>query len=207
MDNYLFQFVINEIRLQQDKDKVDVGKWQEMLCSLIGFMLRHGMPMELLPEIKSFHQANQQARNAEEALLVVLNACARVTQKISKIEWPDLETSEVSEKPKASNAFGAWISRLHGQRVSWGADVLCLDCLSFLDLQNCILVAKDFLWANLQGANLYEANLYEANLYEANLQRAILQRAILQRAILQRAILQRAILQRANLQVANLEGR
>ncbi|MBU7581882.1 MAG: pentapeptide repeat-containing protein, partial [Nostoc sp. TH1S01] len=167
MDNYLFQFVINEIRLQQDKDKVDIGKWQEMLCHLIGFMLRHGMPMELLPEIKSFHQANQQARNAEEALLVVLNACARVTQRISKIEWPDLETSEATEKLKASNAFGAWISRLHGQRVSWSADVLCLDCLSFLDLQNCILTIKDFFRANLQRAILEGTILPRANLVGA----------------------------------------
>jgi hypothetical protein len=206
MDNYLFEFVINEIRLQQDKDKVDVGKWQEMLCHLIGFMLRHGMPMELLPEIKSFHQANQQARNAEEALLVVLNACARVTQKMSQIKWPDLETSEASEEPKASNVFGAWISRLHGQRVSLSADVLCLDCLSFLDLRNCILVAKDFLWANLEGANLEGANLEGANLRVANLEGANLRVAKLEGAILERAKLYGANLEGANLEGANLEG-
>ncbi|OCQ89067.1 hypothetical protein BCD64_04860 [Nostoc sp. MBR 210] len=211
MDNYLFQFVINEIRLQQDKDKVDVGKWQEMLCHLIGFMLCHGMPMELLPEIKSFHQANQQARNAEEALLVVLNACARVTQKISKIEWPDLETSEASEKPKVSNVFGAWISRLHGQRVSWRADVLCLDCLSFLDLQNCILMTKDFHSANLERANFREANLIRADLRlahlrEVNLEGADLGLADLRWADIREVNLEGADLETADLRWANLAG-
>ncbi|BBD58931.1 pentapeptide repeat-containing protein [Nostoc sp. HK-01] len=211
MDNYLFQFVINEIRLQQDKDKVDVGKWQEMLCHLIGFMLRHGMPMELLPEIKSFHQANQQARNAEEALLVVLNACARVTQRISKIEWPDLETSEASEKPKASNTFGAWISRLHGQRVSWRADVLCLDCLSFLNLQNCILMTKDFHSANLERANFREANLIRADLRlahlrEVNLEGAELGLADLRWADIREVNLEGADLETADLRWANLAG-
>ncbi|WP_041555315.1 pentapeptide repeat-containing protein [Nostoc sp. PCC 7524] len=220
IDQYLFDFIGDEIRLH---NLADVENWQQSLCHLIGFMLRHGMPMELLPEIKSFHQANQQARNAEEALLVVLNACARVTQKISKIDWP------------APEAFGNWISRLHGQRVSFDGDVLCLKCLSFLDLQNCILSSKDFYMANfqranLQGANLQGANLYGANLQGANLQRANLQganlqranlyganleganlyganlqRAILQRAILEGANLQRAILQRANLEGANLQ--
>nr|WP_242072178.1 pentapeptide repeat-containing protein [Nostoc sp. FACHB-110] len=208
IDKYLFDFICDEIRLQ---NPADVENWQQSLSHLISFMLRHGMPMELLPEIKSFHQANQQARNAEEALLVVLNACARVTQKTSKIEWPDLETSEAFEEPKASNAFGAWISRLHGQRVSWDADVLCLDCLSFLDLQNCILTTKDFFTANLERANLEEANLGWSDLQAADLQAAILkgaylERANLQEAILERANLQEAILERANLQEANLQG-
>ncbi|MBE9004314.1 pentapeptide repeat-containing protein [Fortiea sp. LEGE XX443] len=203
IDKYLFDFICDEIRLQ---DSADVENWQQSLCQLIGFMLRHGMPMELLPEIKSFHQANQQARNAEEALLVVLNACARVTQKISKIEWPSLETSEASEEAKASNVFGAWISRLHGQRVSWSADVLCLNCLSFLDLQNCILTTKDFYKANLVGADLEGAYLREANLEGAYLEGAYLEGAYLRGASLQRANLEGASLQRADLPGAYLEG-
>ncbi|WP_199311695.1 pentapeptide repeat-containing protein [Anabaena subtropica] len=196
IDQYLFDFICDEIRLQNPSD---VENWQQTLCHLIGFMLNHGMPMELLPEIKNFHQANQQARNAEEALLVVLNACARVTQKISKIEWPTPE------------AFGTWISRLQGQRVGFDADILCLNYMSFLDLQDCLLIVKDFFRANLQGANLQRANLEGANLQGANLQGAILQGAILQRANLQGTILEGANLvganlQRANLQRANLVG-
>ncbi|NER50554.1 MAG: pentapeptide repeat-containing protein [Symploca sp. SIO1A3] len=205
MDEYLFRFICDEIGLQNPSD---VGKWQKTLCSLIEFMLNHGMPMECLTDIPNFQEKMRQARNAEEALLVVLNACARVTKEVSEIKWPSRDT------------FGAWISRLQGQRI--GEDnVLALDCLSFLDLQGCILQIRDFYRANLEGAYLYGANLegaylyganlegaylYGANLYEANLQRANLYEANLQRANLQRANLQRANLQRANLEGANLYG-
>ncbi|MDZ7959509.1 MAG: pentapeptide repeat-containing protein [Aulosira sp. DedQUE10] len=218
MDEYIFNFIVDEIRLLKDKDKADVSEWQETMCDLISYMLKNGMPMEKL-QLPTFQEANRQARNAEEALLAVLNACARATKKVSHIKWPSPET------------FGNWISRLRGQRVDRYSDVFCLNCLSFLDLQNCVFLYQDFFGANLQGAILTEANLQGAiltkanlqgtNLQGANLQRAILtetiftganlQRAIftganLQRTILERANLQRTILERANLQGAILEG-
>ena len=207
MDKYLFKFVVDEIRLKQEK--AVVSEWQQILCDLISFMLHDGMPMQLLTDIKSFHQANQQARNAEEALLAVLNACARVTRNNSKIKWPSPE------------AFGSWISRLHGQRVDTNADVFCLNCLSFLDLQNCILILKDLYKANLvgahleganlvgahlEGANLEGAHLEGANLEGAHLEGAYLEGAYLEGANLERAHLERANLVRAHLERANLEG-
>ncbi|MBN3927550.1 hypothetical protein, partial [Nostoc sp. NMS4] len=82
MDRYLFKFVADEMRLQ---DASDVSNWQQTLCDLIGFMLRHGMPMDRLTPRLDFQEENRQARNAEEALLAVLNACARVTKTVSKI--------------------------------------------------------------------------------------------------------------------------
>jgi len=83
MDEYLFNFIVDEMRLQNSSD---VGNWQQTLCHLIGFMLRHGMPMERLDPRPSFQEENRQARNAEEALLAVLNACARLTKINSKIK-------------------------------------------------------------------------------------------------------------------------
>jgi len=199
MDEYLFNFVADEMRLQKSSD---VSNWQQTLCHLIGFMLRHGMPMERLNPRPDFQEENRQARNAEEALLAVLNACARVTKTVSKIKWYTPE------------AFGTWISRLQGQRID--ADVFCLNCLSFLDLQGCTLILKDFYQANLEGAilrgaylegaNLERANLEGANLEEANLEGAILRGAILEGANLVRANLERANLERANLGGANLGG-
>ncbi|WP_335068438.1 pentapeptide repeat-containing protein [Nostoc sp.] len=206
MDEYLFNFVTDEMRLQNASD---VGNWQQTLCYLIGFMLHHGMPMERLNPRPDFQEENRQARNAEEALLAVLNVCAKVTKTVSKIQW---------HTPKA---FGIWISRLQGQRINTYADVFCLNCLSFLDLQGCVLVFKDFSQANFQGANferayfqganlrganLERANLQGANLRGANLVRAYLQRANLVRAYLVRASLVEANLERANLGGANLEG-
>ena len=150
------------------------------------------MPMEKLDPRPNFHVENQQARNAEEALLAVLNTCAHLTKKLSEIEWSSLQS------------FGTWISRLQGQRISLGD--FCLNCLSFLQLQNCWLVFKNFYEANLQEANLQEANLLGANLQGANLQGANLQEAYLLGANLQGANLQEANLRGANLQGANLQG-
>lgn len=189
MDNYIFRFVIDEIRLQNISD---VRNWQQTLCHLIGFMLRHGMPMERLSPRLDFKEENRQARNAEEALLAVLNACARMTQQVSEIKWHSPEV------------FGAWISRLQGQRVS--ANVFCLHCLSFFNLQNCILFFKDFYEANLERTYFVLAYLVRSNLVGANLERANLERATLAGANLERSYLVGANLERASLEWVNLAG-
>jgi hypothetical protein len=49
-------------------------------------MLPDGMPIEELKLI-NFYEENRQARHAEEPLLVVLNACAKVTKKVSEVKW------------------------------------------------------------------------------------------------------------------------
>ncbi|MBE9128895.1 MULTISPECIES: pentapeptide repeat-containing protein [unclassified Coleofasciculus] len=188
MDEYLFHFVCDEMRLQ---DLSDVRDWQKTLCRLIEFMLRHGMPMEGLNPRPNFQEENRQARNAEEALLAVLNSCARLTEKCSEIKWHSLD------------AFGIWIFRLQGQRVN---SLFCLNCLSFLDLQCCSLGCQYLCTANLSGANLSGANLQEANLSGANLSGAILQGVNLYGAKLQGMHLEGANLSGANLEEANLQG-
>lgn len=186
IDEYLFRFICDEIQLQKIEE---VKSWQKTLCRLIEFMLDRGMPMESLNPRPSFQDEMRQARNAEEALLVVLNACARRTQQVSEIKWPAFDT------------FGAWIARIQGQRTLYEKNGIVLECLSFLDLQNCILVFRDFLEVNLEGVNLEGANLVGANLVEANLEGANLRWANLGRANLERANLERA-----NLRWADLEG-
>lgn len=98
--------------------------------------------------------------------------------------------------------------------------------LSYSNLQNSILIKKDFSYtnmkfsdlrgakligANLQGANLTGANLYRASLSDANLEGADLtnvnlQNADLYSANLKNAVLLRSTLVNANLKNANLEG-
>ncbi|MDY6786060.1 MAG: pentapeptide repeat-containing protein [Cyanobacteriota bacterium] len=190
MDEYLFGFVVDELRLQ---DVEEVKYWQKMLCRLIEVMLVNGMPMEGLKERPNFHEEMRQSRNAEKALLVVLNACARVTEEISKINWPALE------------AFGVWLSRLYGQRTG-KENELALQCFSFLDLSNAVLIFKDLCDANLEGANLEGANLEGANLRGANLRGANLEGANLRGANLERANLERANLRGANLVKADIRG-
>jgi uncharacterized protein YjbI with pentapeptide repeats len=202
MDAYVFQFISDEICL---REKQSIRQWQQTLCQLIGYLLKQGMPMHKLG-LSSYKEEYRQARNAEEALLAVLNTCARFTQESSDIKWP------------SKTAFGEWMARLQGQR-SWTKNVLAFDCCSYLNLEGNILYIHDLYgvnlekanlqgaelqWANLQGANLQGANLQWANLYEANLRGADLQRANLQGAKLQGANLERANLQGARLQRANL---
>ncbi len=205
IDEYLFSFVVNQMQLQSPDE---VKQWQETLGHLIKYLLDKGMPMEGLKNRPNFQEEMRQARNAEEALLAVFNACGRVTKEISSIQWPSPE------------AFGNWLARLQGQRIDLEF-MLVLDCLSFLDLQNCLLIHRDLGGANLERANLAEAdigganlegaylegaNLKGANLKEANLKGANLYGANLYGAILEGAILEGAILEEANLVGANLEG-
>ena len=228
MNEYLSNFVLDEMRLHHKQDPGCVAAWQQTLCDLISFMLRQGMPMERLNPRLDFHEEKKQARNSEEALLAVLNSCAQVNECISNIEW------------LAQDSFGNWVLTLQRQRT--GRDnVLALSCFSYLNLQDCILDMKDFYaanfakanlkrvslyystllhavlvkanlqgailqWANLEGANLEGANLRWANLRWANLQGANMERANLERANLEGANLERANLEGANLERANMEG-
>ncbi|MDJ0635916.1 MAG: pentapeptide repeat-containing protein [Xenococcaceae cyanobacterium MO_188.B29] len=175
IDEYLFEFICNEIALQ---DKQEVKQWQKTLSHLIGFMLRHGMPMERIAPRPSYKEECRQSRNAEEALLAVLNACARYTKEISAIEW------------QSEYSFGKWLSRLQ-DHIEDNQKIMVNQCLS---------------WLNLGGANLGRANLGGANLGRANLGRANLGRANLGGANLGWANLEGANLGWANLEGANLGG-
>ncbi|MFN6530078.1 pentapeptide repeat-containing protein [Nostoc sp. ChiSLP03a] len=213
MDEYLFRFICDEIRIIYVQNPSQIADWQKTLCRLIEFMLANGMPMEGLKERPNFYEEMRQSRNAEEAIIALLNACARVTQTISDIVWHSHE------------AFGSLISRLQGQRFG-PKNILVFDCLSFLNLETCTLDIKDLYranlahtnlknvelnlaileWANLKGAILEGAILFRADLEEANLKGANLKEANLKEAILKGANLEGANLEGANLEGANLEG-
>jgi uncharacterized protein YjbI with pentapeptide repeats len=190
IDEYLFSFIVNQMQLQS---RDEVKQWQETLGDLIEYLLVKGMPMEGLKNRPNFQEEMRQARNAEEALLAVFNACGRVTEEIFPIQWPSPE------------AFGNWLARLQGQRIDF-EPMFVLNCLSFLDLQNCLLIHRDLYRANLERANLERANLERANLYGAYLYGANLERANLKGANLYMANLERANLEGAFLEWANLEG-
>ena len=192
MDEYLFEFVLDEMRLHYQQNPSDIAKWQQTLCHLIGFMLRHGMPMERLNPRPDFQTENKQARNAEEALLAVLNTCARLTKKLSEIEW------------SSNDSCGTWLSRLCGQRKAWN-QILALQCLSFLDLQACNLTTRDLWSANLESSNLQQTYLVVADCRYTNLRRANLEKVIFAYANLRGANLEGANLEGAHLEGAHLE--
>jgi uncharacterized protein YjbI with pentapeptide repeats len=201
MDEYLFNFILDEVRLQYQIDAAEVATWQQRFCSLIGFMLRQGMPMERLDPRPNYQEESRQSLNAEDSLLAVLGVFQRLTQQISNIEYP------------SSEAFGGLLARLLGQRTS-GVDPMSFHVLTYLNLSGCNLIARDLCGADLcvaslsaadlRGANLSRASLREADLIRADLSRANLSRADLRGANLSRASLREADLIRADLRGANL---
>jgi uncharacterized protein YjbI with pentapeptide repeats len=192
MDADLFKFLLDEVKLRYHNNPELVAQWQQNLCRLIEVMLRNGMPMEKL-SFATFHEANRQARNAEEALLIALNACASCTEIVSQIAWGE------------SGNFGNWLARIQGQRIHEERP-LALRCLSFLDLSDCILNFRDLCWADLRGAILKGTSLDRVHLNSSYLVKACLDGASLNRANLNGVLLHNASLEKANLEGANLEG-
>ena len=197
MDRELWGYIQREVTRREVKTAT---RWQSMLCRLITAMLRNGMPMELLAPRPSYQEEARRGRNSEEALLAVLNACARFTQQVSVVEWPNVE-GEGSKELVA----GAWFKRLQGQRG--GPDnVLALRSLSFLDLSKTALYMQDLYRADLHKSNLRRAGCYQANFAQANLENADLREGYLSHANLSKASLQGSNLRRATLDGADLRG-
>jgi uncharacterized protein YjbI with pentapeptide repeats len=188
IDDYLYGFIRDEIQL---RDKALVQKWQETFCRLIEIMLRRGMPMEQLHPRLSYQDECLNARNAEEALLVVLSSCSTKTKKLSKIDW------------SSRRAFAMWLDRLRGQKENLD-DPLASFCLSHLELGGCYLYSQNLREVNLSETNLSEANLVGANLRDANLVKTNLRGVNLVIANLSDANLRDANLSDANLSDANL---
>ena len=191
---YLHTFLLKELKLHKSSY---IAEWQDCFTKLFSNVLRSGMPIELL-QLKSFSISLFQSRNSEEALMVCLNACARLSGKISMIEHPN------------STAFGGWFKRIQGQRSS-AETTLVARVLSLLNLRDTVLHMSDFYLANLERSDLSGLagaymNLIVTNLVNANLARATLANSYMHGVQLQGANLENADLESAHLENANLEG-
>lgn len=175
ISSYLHAFLLSEVKL---RDSVELSDWQGCLTNLLGYLLRQGLPMEQL-QLPSFRDALFQARNAEEALLVALNSCARVTGRVSALVPPD------------PTAFGAWFRRIQGQRTG-PEPSLAARCLSHLDLTGSALDISDFYGADLSHTDLRGAHLNLACFGRADLSHSRLVGARLFRAFFEDAKLDEA---------------
>lgn len=184
---YLHFFLLNEVKLRPVESLL---QWQNHLATLFSHMLEQGMPMHRLPT-KSFKESLFQSRNAEEALLVALNACARVTEQVSSIQQ------------SSPTEFGAWFKRIQGQRDG-DSSVIAAGCLSFLGLSGACLETADLYGANLDFSQLSGLMAHFACLDAASLEGVGLRKADLGGASLRGAGLQKANLTEANLREANL---
>jgi uncharacterized protein YjbI with pentapeptide repeats len=191
MDLDLLRFIRDEISLRNQERQGSAAGWQEYLAGLIGYLMREGMPMQKIVPRHRYPTEVRMARNAVESLLVLLNACARVSGVLSIVKWP------------AKTSFGNLISRLRGQRKVKSFSV-SLNCLSYLDLHGADLERAGLERADLSGAHLEETFLRGANLDLATLKWVNLKKAKLWNAELRAADLHAANLQGADLQSTNL---
>ena len=194
MSEYLLIFARNELALRPPSELSD---YQIHLVKLFNFMLQHGIPMEQLQQL-SFKETLFQARNAEEALLVLLSSCASLTQVRSKIEQPDPAT------------FGAWFKRIQGQRLGPAPSLAAL-CLSHLDIAGAKVDIADFYGANLQysqfrGIAAHFAVFCDATLMDFDAKNGQLSNANFQGAYLMRADFRGANLAQADFRHAKLDG-
>ena len=180
VDAYLLRFIQGEAVLARDR----AGAWQAAAIRLIGHVLCTGFPLEAVTHVART-SGRVSVQIAEEALLLVLNACALATRRVSRISWPD------------ELAAGNWISRLRGQRRA--ADLApspVLSCLSLMDFSNCVLFGQD----------LCEANLSRSIFENAHLERTLFARADLTGADLTGAQARGASFEGARLLNATLNG-
>lgn len=189
MSSYLHTFLKSEIAL---KTPAMVLVWQNQLSKLFAYMLKHGLPMEQVG-ITRFKDALFQSRNAEEALLLATNVCARVTRQLIKVNQSD------------PTVFGAWFKRVQGQRLG-PESALVARCLSFLDLKGCCLDIGDFYGADLSNSNLEGAFAHYACFGHANLSSANLSHSIFTGTMCENTNFRDANLSYAHFTEANLEG-
>jgi uncharacterized protein YjbI with pentapeptide repeats len=170
MTTYLARYFFDEVALVGAEE---LRTWQTALAELFTHVLKHGLPLEGL-HASNMRDALFKSRNAEESLLVALNACARVTREISLLEHED------------PTAFGAWLRRIQGQRTS-PESAFALQCLSYLNLQGVHLDICDLYGANFEASDLSDARAHGACLILANLKGARLTNAVFSWANAERA--------------------
>ena len=183
--------------------------WQKTVVELIEYVVDKGIPMEEMG-IRSFRESIQQAHNTKASLIILHYACAKLTQKVSEIDW------------KSRSGAGSFLFQLRpGKDHPVFSFVYYISCLSYLDFGDQYLHYEDFCEACLNKSSfrdarldgsifrqafLVEADLQQTVLFEANLVSAQLLRANLRKANLVDADLTRADLRGADLTGANLVG-
>lgn len=192
LDRYLLKFLRDEVKLQA-VDKVRA--WQLMLCDLMGYMLKNGMPMEEVKACPRYLDQLRHALHAEEVLLAALSSCALVTEELSHITFSN------------ERIFGIWLGRLLGQRPSMSAEnKIVLECLNHLDLSGISLCGKELVGAFFRGSCLKDTNFEESNLRDTDLMDINLSGANFSGADLTEASLVKSNLINADFEGTTFEG-
>jgi NACHT conflict system protein/pentapeptide repeat protein len=189
LDRYLFRFLENEVRLASDA----AGGWMKVTSRLLSYVLRAGVPAELLDPRPKYREEERISRNAEEALLALGNTCARATGEQLVIRWPDRTSA------------GSWLGKLHPQRPG-PTNGVAYSCLSHLALTKCVLDLKDFWNADLSNTNFDGSTLEYAVLMRATLKNTSFRHAQLNGANFRSAVLENVDFTDAFLSEAEFEN-
>jgi len=148
LDVAISEFIRYQVALTADKEKA--AQWQKIICQLIGYVVKEGMPFrKYRPE--TFREEQRMARNSEIALLVLHSACAWVTRDVVKIEWGE------------EDAASEWFKWLHGGGETKA--YLVNKHLNHLNLKGCCFRFNDFTYANFTGAYLVNSNTLNLNFF------------------------------------------
>ncbi|MCA1197060.1 AAA family ATPase [Sphingomonas sp. R647] len=150
IDNYVFPFIRREI-LSRD---TSAGQWQNCISELLSVALNSRLPMHRA-NLPTYREMCEYERNAEEALFVCVNACARTTEKVTKLNVV------------GSTAIAEAIRRIQGQR-SGPTNRLIQSCLSFFDFSDNCFDSADLYNADLSNSVMKNAELNLAILVSAN---------------------------------------
>jgi uncharacterized protein YjbI with pentapeptide repeats len=178
ISNNMQKFLVSEVA------SANAQNLQSKLTELFSEVMEKGAPV---PDGQPPRERLRQVRNAEEALLVALNACARSTGKVSEVKWHGV------------TRFGEWFRWVLGQRTDRDATIIAAVCLSFLDLSNLILHNIELSGCNLRQSKLRNVHAYFANFMRADLTGADFSDSVLYSSNFQGAMLTGAIFERANL--------
>lgn len=152
LDPYLLQFIRREIASRGNTSAV---LFQDSLSRLLTAALRGSWPVERIEKL-TFSEQQRYVRNAEETLLACLNACARVSRRVSSVEW-------VGE-----TGAGEMIRRLQGQRKG-PPNRPVMSCLSYMNYDEQYLDMADLYRANMANSSFCGTHLNYTMMMQANL--------------------------------------
>jgi ectoine hydroxylase-related dioxygenase (phytanoyl-CoA dioxygenase family) len=162
------KFLVSEVASR------NAGALQHKLAELFSDVMENGTPV---PEDQPPRERLKQVRNAEEALLVALNACAQSTRKRSEVSWPK------------KTHFGDWFRRILGQKPDRDPKVIAAACLSFMDFSGQILHNIELAQCDLRHSKFCNIEAYFGSFKGADLTGADFEKSVLTSSSFQEAIL------------------
>ncbi len=216
LDRDIFNFLADEVMQQYRSDKAVLSSWRGALVLCLKTSLQFGMPShlaipfsndELRRRSQTLRDIEDQARNAEEALLACLNSTI-----VPTLDEPDFQPIEVRLEGSRTDV-NRMLNRIRGNRIE---DFIALRLLSGLnlsrealyvhDLFGCIAERTDFSGASMLYANFVLGRLRGASFKNASCSNVCLEDAVAEFADFSGANLSETVFKKAKCTNAKFVG-